>query len=41
MGRNTSRLLKYTPTEAAFLRLRGARRKFYRIVQLQREFHVF
>ncbi|SHK48059.1 hypothetical protein SAMN05192548_10241, partial [Paraburkholderia terricola] len=31
-----SRLLKYSPTEAAFLHLRGSRHKVYRIVQFQR-----
>ncbi|WP_219845562.1 hypothetical protein, partial [Burkholderia cepacia] len=31
-----NRLLKYTPTEATFLRSRGSRRKVYRIVQFQR-----
>jgi hypothetical protein len=35
-----SRLLKYSPTEAAFLHLRGSRHKVYRIVQFQREFHA-
>ncbi|WP_219845586.1 hypothetical protein, partial [Burkholderia cepacia] len=30
-----NRLLKYTPTEATFLRSRGSRRKVYRIVQFQ------
>lgn len=35
-----NRLLKYIPTEAAFLRLRGSRSKVYRIVQFQREFHA-
>jgi trans-aconitate methyltransferase len=35
-----SRLLKYTPTEEAFLRLRGSRRKVYRIVQFQRQCHA-
>lgn len=35
-----SRLLKYLPAEAAFLRLRGSRCTLYRIVQFQREFHA-
>ena len=30
-----SRLLKYAPVEAAFLRLRGSCRKLYRIVQFR------
>ncbi|MEN8505286.1 MULTISPECIES: hypothetical protein, partial [Paraburkholderia] len=39
-ARAASRLLKYSPTEAAFLHLRGSRHKVYRIVQFQREFHA-
>ncbi|WP_143032021.1 hypothetical protein [Paraburkholderia terricola] len=39
-GTTLSRLLKYSPTEAAFLHLRGSRHKVYRIVQFQREFHA-
>ena len=35
-----NRPLKYTPTKAAFLRLRGARSTVYRIVQFQRELHA-
>nr|WP_206956012.1 hypothetical protein [Trinickia acidisoli] len=35
-----NRLPKYTRTEAAFLRSRGAHRKIYRIVQFQREFNA-
>lgn len=36
-----NRMLKYTPSEAAVLRLRGGCRKLYRIAQVQREFNVF
>ena len=35
-----SRLLKYLPAEAAFLRLRSSRCAFHHIVKFQREVHA-